>query len=129
MTDLDLQLELALRLVVAAILGAAIGLERGTKNAGEVTDLARLAAELPAAGAQGEPGAGGPAGEAISFGGLLPEALHQGFSTAMGQSIMLPAAVIVLGAAVALFFARPNAVHGWAGQQTADAESAAAKGP
>ena len=117
--------------------GAGAGVYNTTRQIGAVLGSAaiavlmqaRLAAELPAAGAQGEPGAGGPAGEAISFGGLLPEALHQGFSTAMGQSIMLPAAVIVLGAAVALFFARPNAVHGWAGQQTADAESAAAKGP
>ena len=117
--------------------GAGAGVYNTTRQIGAVLGSAaiavlmqaRLAAELPAAGAQGEPGAGGPAGEAISFGGLLPEALHQGFSTAMGQSIMLPAAVIVLGAAVALFFARPNAVHGWAGQQPADAESAAAKGP
>ena len=31
----------------------------------------------------------------------------------MGQSIMLPAAVILLGAAVALFFAKPKAVDGW----------------
>ena len=28
----------------------------------------------------------------------LPEALHEGFSTAMGQSILLPAAVILVGA-------------------------------
>ena len=45
----------------------------------------------------------------------LPEALHEGFSTAMGQSILLPAAVILLGAAVALFFAKPKAVQGWGG--------------
>lgn len=117
--------------------GAGAGVYNTTRQIGAVLGSAaiavlmqaRLAAELPAAGAPGEPGAGGPAGEAVSFGGLLPEALHQGFSTAMGQSIMLPAAVIVLGAAVALFFARPNPVHGWAGQQAADTESAAAKAP
>ena len=117
--------------------GAGAGVYNTTRQIGAVLGSAaiavlmqaRLAAELPAAGAPGEPGAGGPAGEAVSFGGLLPEALHQGFSTAMGQSIMLPAAVIVLGAAVALFFARPNPVHGWTGQQAADAESAAAKAP
>ncbi len=49
----------------------------------------------------------------MSFGGALPEALHEGFSTAMGQSILLPAAVILLGAAVALFFAKPKPVQGW----------------
>jgi hypothetical protein len=38
---------------------------------------------------------------------------------------MLPAAVIVLGAAVALFFAKPKAVQGWGGQRPAgkDAEA------
>ena len=49
----------------------------------------------------------------MSFGGALPEALQEGFSTAMGQSILLPAAVILLGAAVALFFAKPKPVQGW----------------
>jgi hypothetical protein len=33
----------------------------------------------------------------------------------MAQSIMLPAAVIVLGAAVALFFAKPKPVENWGG--------------
>lgn len=122
--------------------GAGAGVYNTTRQIGAVLGSAaiavlmqaRLAAELPAAGAPGETGAGGeaasagPGGEAMSFGGQLPEALHEGFSTAMGQSIMLPAAVIVLGAAVALFFARPNPVHGWGGQQPA-AETAAAKSP
>ena len=49
----------------------------------------------------------------MAFGGRLPEALHEGFSTAMGQSILLPAAVILLGAAVALFFAKPQPHPGW----------------
>ena len=31
----------------------------------------------------------------------------------MAQSILLPAAVILLGAAVALFFAKPKPVQGW----------------
>ncbi|MFJ5699474.1 MFS transporter [Arthrobacter sp. NPDC093139] len=117
--------------------GAGAGVYNTTRQIGAVLGSAaiavlmqaRLAAELPAAGAPGEAGAGGPGGEAMSFGGRLPEALHEGFSTAMGQSIMLPAAVIVLGAAVALFFARPNPVHGWGGQQPAAAETAAAKSP
>jgi hypothetical protein len=67
---------------------------------------ARLAAELPAGGSA-------PAG--LEFSGRLPEALHEGFSTAMGQSIMLPAGVILVGAATALFFAKPKAVKGWGG--------------
>ena len=31
----------------------------------------------------------------------------------MAQSILLPAAVILIGAAVALFFAKPQPVQGW----------------
>jgi hypothetical protein len=73
----------------------------------------------------------------MGFGGALPEALHEGFSTAMAQSILLPAAVILLGAAVALFFAKPKPVQGWgepdpaavAGQEPgADAVSASDAG-
>jgi hypothetical protein len=51
----------------------------------------------------------------MALGGTLPAALHGGFSTAMGQSILLPAAVVLLGAAVALFFAKPQPVQGWGG--------------
>ena len=57
----------------------------------------------------------------MSFAGALPDALHEGFSTAMGQSILLPAAVILLGAAVALFFAKPKAVQGWGAPEGAAA--------
>jgi hypothetical protein len=44
----------------------------------------------------------------------------------MGQSILLPAAVIVLGAAVAVFFAEPKPVQGWGGQQHAAGQDPAA---
>ncbi|CAN7450343.1 multidrug MFS transporter [Arthrobacter sp. Leaf337] len=95
--------------------GAGSGVYNTTRQIGAVLGSAaiavliqsRLAAELPAA--QGASGAASP----MAFGGSLPEALHEGFSTAMGQSIMLPAAVILLGAAVALFFAKPKPVQGW----------------
>jgi hypothetical protein len=64
----------------------------------------------------------------MAFGGKLPEALHEGFSTAMGQSILLPAAVILLGAAVALFFAKPQPHQGWGTPGTVPA-TAAGSGP
>lgn len=76
---------------------------------------ARLAAELPAGGPDG------PAGEGMSFGGTLPAELQAGFSTAMAQSILLPAAVILAGAAVALFFAKPKPVAGWGSHTGAQA--------
>lgn len=102
--------------------GAGSGVYNTTRQVGAVFGSAaiavliqaRLAAELPAA--PGEAAGAGP----MSFAGTLPEALHGGFSTAMGQSIMLPAAVILLGAAVALFFAKPKPVDGW-GSGTASA--------
>ncbi|MEV7131331.1 DHA2 family efflux MFS transporter permease subunit [Arthrobacter sp. NPDC093128] len=109
--------------------GAGAGVYNTTRQIGAVLGSAaiavlmqaRLAEELPAA-------AGGASGEAgLSFGGQLPEALHEGFSTAMGQSIMLPAAVIVLGAAVALFFAKPKPVENWGGSAAPASDTAAAK--
>ncbi|WP_426987277.1 DHA2 family efflux MFS transporter permease subunit [Pseudarthrobacter sp. Y6] len=100
--------------------GAGSGVYNTTRQIGAVLGSAaiavliqaRLAAELPAQG----PGAGG-----MEFSGVLPEALHEGFSTAMGQSILLPAGVILVGAAVALFFAKPKVMAGWGGQPAAPA--------
>ncbi len=91
--------------------GAGSGVYNTTRQIGAVLGSAaiavliqaRLAAELPA---------GGP-GEGLALSGGLPEALHGGFSTAMGQSMLLPAGVILAGAAVALFFAKPQPVQGW----------------
>ncbi|WP_455835021.1 DHA2 family efflux MFS transporter permease subunit [Pseudarthrobacter siccitolerans] len=95
--------------------GAGSGVYNTTRQFGAVLGSAaiavliqsRLAAELPSGGP------GGAAGEGVAFSGSLPEALHSGFSTAMGQSILLPAGVILVGAAVALFFAKPQPVQGW----------------
>ena len=103
--------------------GAGSGVYNTTRQIGAVLGSAaiavliqsRLAAELPAA-----PGASGEASP-MAFGGALPEALHEGFSTAMGQSILLPAAVILVGAAVALFFAKPQPVQNWGAPASAPA--------
>lgn len=72
---------------------------------------------------------GGPAAWGIRradrWEGALPKALHAGFSTAMGQSLLLPAAVAVLGAIVVLFFVRPTRT-GWAEQAVVPAEQSVA---
>jgi len=96
--------------------GAGSGVYNTTRQIGAVLGSAaiavliqsRLAAELPVA--SGASGTTSP----MAFGGTLPEALREGFSTAMSQSILLPASVILLGAAVALFFAKPQPLQGWA---------------
>ncbi|MFC8411533.1 DHA2 family efflux MFS transporter permease subunit [Arthrobacter sp. NPDC057259] len=100
--------------------GAGSGVYNTTRQIGAVLGSAaiavliqsRLAAELPAA-----PGSAGNASP-MAFGGALPPQLHEGFSTAMGQSILLPAVVILLGAAVALFFAKPQVTQPWTAPAT-----------
>jgi EmrB/QacA subfamily drug resistance transporter len=110
--------------------GAGSGVYNTTRQIGAVLGSsaiavliqARLAAELPAA-----PGGSGEA-RPMSFAGALPDALHEGFSTAMGQSILLPAAVILIGAAAALFFAKPQPVQGWGAPGSVPEASDADKG-
>jgi EmrB/QacA subfamily drug resistance transporter len=88
--------------------GAGAGVYNTTRQVGAVLGSAgiavlmesRLAHNLPAA-----PG-GAPAGEGAA-GGKLPEMLHQGFSDSMAQSLMLPAAVLLIGLVAALLFAKP----------------------
>lgn len=93
--------------------GAGSGVYNTTRQIGAVLGSAAIAVIIQARLAAELPAAPGGSGESISFSGQLPEALHEGFSTAMSQSIMLPAAVIVLGAVVALFFAKPKPIQGW----------------
>jgi EmrB/QacA subfamily drug resistance transporter len=88
--------------------GAGAGVYNTTRQVGAVLGSAgiavlmesRLAHNLPAT-----PG-GAPAGEGAA-GGKLPEMLHQGFSDSMAQSLMLPAAVLLIGLVAALLFAKP----------------------
>jgi len=105
--------------------GAGSGVYNTTRQIGAVLGSAaiavliqsRLAAELPS---------GGPAasaGEGMAMGGTLPGFLQAGFSTAMAQSILLPAAVVLAGAAVALFFAKPKPVQDWGTASTAGASA------
>ncbi len=85
--------------------GAGSGIYNTTRQVGGVLGSAaiaalmqsRLAAELPRS----------PGGSAETSTGRLPAALHDGFSTAMAQSLLLPAAVLLLGLVAVLLFARP----------------------
>jgi MFS family permease len=90
--------------------GAGSGIYNTTRQVGGVLGSAaiaalmqsRLAAELP-----GTAGAGSPE----SSTGTLPSALHDGFSTAMAESVLLPAAVLAVGLFAVLLFARPAYVR------------------
>jgi MFS family permease len=87
--------------------GAGAGIYNTTRQIGAVLGSAgiavliqsRLAANLPGTGAGG-------AGE----GGVsrLPEFLHAGFSAAMGQALVLPAAVLLAGLVAVMGFATPR---------------------
>jgi hypothetical protein len=87
--------------------GAGAGIFNTTRQVGAVLGSAaiavlmqsRIAAELPAT-----------AGSSVSAegGGTLPRILHAGFSTAMAQSLLLPAAVVLIGLIAVLCYAAPK---------------------
>ena len=65
---------------------------------------AQLAANLPAGAASGDLATGGS-------GQALPEQLQPGFALAMSHSLLLPVAVLVLGAVAIAFFRAPCRTH------------------
>ncbi|AMM33723.1 EmrB/QacA subfamily drug resistance transporter [Sinomonas atrocyanea] len=115
---------LATRGLPPQLAGAGSGIYNTTRQVGAVLGSAaiaalmeaRLSAELPTGGHAA------PTGELAS--GHLPAFLQAGFSAAMGQSVLLPAALGVVGLAVALFFVKvPPAVGRPAAAEDTVAES------
>lgn len=101
--------------------GAGAGVYNTTRQVGAVLGSAaiavllqaRLSAELPSGGAA-------PAAESAIT--SLPAALHAGFSAAMAQALLLPAAVLVIGMVATLSFALPRHL---AARRTEAAETSA----
>ena len=102
--------------------GAGAGVYNATRQVGAVLGSAAIAVLMDARlAAQGwlvelHPGAGRAA--------ALPDAVQAPFSEAMGQALLLPAAVFLLGLVAALFFERPRHV-GFAPPSAADGGAAA----
>lgn len=86
--------------------GAGAGVYNATRQVGAVLGSASIAVLMESRLAHNLPSSSGGA-SAEDQAGALPEFLHAGFATSMAQSILLPAAVLVVGAVAALFFTRP----------------------
>jgi EmrB/QacA subfamily drug resistance transporter len=110
----------ATRNLPPTLAGAGSGVYNTTRQIGAVLGSAsiaaliesRLAANLPAA-------ASSASSKGAEFAGKLPAVLHDGFTTAMAQAVLLPAFVALAGAVVVLFFAKPKANAGWQGSRLA----------
>ncbi|HVH94242.1 MAG TPA: DHA2 family efflux MFS transporter permease subunit [Nocardioidaceae bacterium] len=109
--------------------GAGAGVYNTTRQVGAVLGSAsiavlmqsRLASTMPG----GSGGPGGTGGAAQAGTGPLPAALHDAFATAMAQSMLLPAAVLVIGWIAALCFATPRHLQSQSIEQPAPAEARA----
>jgi MFS family permease len=83
--------------------GAGSGIYNTTRQVGAVLGTAAIAVLIQSRlSAHGIPSNGG-----AGTSGRLPEVLQAPFSSAMGEALLLPAAVLVLGLIAALCFARP----------------------
>ncbi|MDH2443724.1 DHA2 family efflux MFS transporter permease subunit [Amnibacterium sp. CER49] len=90
--------------------GAGSGVYNTTRQIGAVIGSAaiavliqsRLTADLPA-----RPGGSASSGD-FTLGATLPAFLHDGFTKAMSEALVLPALVILIGAIAVVFFARPR---------------------
>ncbi|MBT9606134.1 MFS transporter [Microbacterium sp.] len=108
--------------------GAGAGIYNTTRTVGSVIGSASIAAFMQARLEANLPGAG-DAGTSFG-GGTLPPQIVEGFSTAMGQSLLLPIGVILLGLVAVLFMRRPamlrphGAPHDAAGSATSQPAAA-----
>jgi EmrB/QacA subfamily drug resistance transporter len=85
--------------------GAGAGVYNTTRQVGAVLGSAGIAVLMESRLAANLPMMNGAA--MAEGGGKLPEAMHQGFSDSMAQSLILPAAVLLIGVVAALLFVKP----------------------
>ena len=89
--------------------GAGAGVYNTTRQVGAVLGSAAIAALIEARLSANLPGmATSGSSEAQLSAQALPPQIADGFASAMAQSLLLPAAVLLIGLAAALFFAEPT---------------------
>ncbi len=109
----------ATRNLAPSLAGAGSGVYNTTRQMGAVLGSAAIAAVMQS---RLMANLGGSAMGATP-GAALPDQARAGYALSMGQALYLPAVVILLGLAAALFFARPQKNTAWSG----DAGAASAR--
>lgn len=92
--------------------GAGSGVYNATRQVGSVLGSAAIAALMESRLAANLPAMPGGAAPTQVGGGNLPPQVLDGFSTAMGQSLLLPAVVIGVGFLVVIFLEAPKHLSG-----------------
>lgn len=95
----------ATRTLPARYAGAGAGIYNTTRQFGAVLGSAAIAALMDSRIAANLGGSGSWSGSASQ---AVPQAIKQPFARAMGESMYLPAAVVLIGIAAALCFANPH---------------------
>jgi len=90
--------------------GAGAGIYNTTRQLGAVLGSAGVAALIQVRLAANLPGLDAGSGSGGQPGQRLPDAIADQFSSAMAQSVLLPAVVLLIGLVAALAFARPDHV-------------------
>jgi hypothetical protein len=88
--------------------GAGSGVYNATRQVGAVLGSAAIAVLMDARLAAHLPGVAAGSPEAGGRGAALPSALHSPFSHAMSESMLLPAAMMVVGLLSVLLFVTPR---------------------
>ncbi|MBN9610130.1 MAG: MFS transporter [Actinobacteria bacterium 69-20] len=87
--------------------GAGSGVYNTTRQVGAVLGSAGIAVVMQSRLAAAF-GASAAAGSSYDASGALPAFVQPGFARAMGESLLLPAAILLIGLVAVLFFARPE---------------------